>query len=125
MLVFPQPFTGWLHHRFFLKTFSRTAWSYFHIWLGRIIVTLGIINGGFGLQLAGNSNSGNIAYSVIGGVIWVVYVACAIWGEMKKAKQNKARGESNASSFGNTTIAAQRTHESISVDGSTEKVADV
>lgn len=70
----------------FKKTGGRTFWSYAHVWLGRILITLAIINGGLGLQLADNSKSGEIAYGVIAAVVWLVYVASIIIGERKRSK---------------------------------------
>jgi hypothetical protein len=52
ILIFFQPILGYMHHRLFKKYKRRTFWSHAHIWLGRIIITLGIINGGLGLDLA-------------------------------------------------------------------------
>ena len=46
-----------------------------------------MINGGLGLLLAGNASRGDIiAYSVIAGVIWIVYVAIAALYSVKKDK---------------------------------------
>ena len=51
-----------------------------HIWHGRILIILGIVNGGLGLQLADNTTSGEIAYGVVAGVIFVVYiVVLGLW----------------------------------------------
>lgn len=86
ILLFFQPILGILHHAMFKKYKRRTFWSYAHLWLGRIIITLGIINGGLGLLLANNSPSGAIAYGVIAAIVWLVYVAAAVYGEMKKAR---------------------------------------
>lgn len=44
------------------------------MWWGRILGTLGIINGGLGLQLADNTVKGEIAYGVIAAVMWLVWV---------------------------------------------------
>ncbi|KAL1797220.1 hypothetical protein ACET3X_003826 [Alternaria dauci] len=85
-LIFFQPILGWMHHVLFKKYNHRTLWSYAHIWIGRIAITLGIINGGLGLLLAGNSPDGEIAYGVVAGVMWVTWVAAAIWGEMRRKK---------------------------------------
>ena len=78
-----------MHHVLFKKYSHRTLWSYAHIWVGRIAITLGIINGGLGLLLAGNSPDGEIAYGVVAGVMWVTWVAAAIWGEMRRKKAAK------------------------------------
>ena len=32
--------------------------SHLHIWIGRIVITLGMINGGLGLLIAGNASRG-------------------------------------------------------------------
>ena len=45
-------------------------------------MTLGIINGGLGLQLSGNTTKGEIAYGVIAGVIWLVWVAIALMSNL-------------------------------------------
>ncbi|KAL0256926.1 hypothetical protein SLS55_007735 [Diplodia seriata] len=85
-LAFFMPVMGWLHHKLFKKYGHRTFWSYIHIWLGRILITLGIINGGLGLLLAGSPRDWQIAYGVVAGLIWVTYMACAILGENRRKK---------------------------------------
>jgi hypothetical protein len=45
-----QPVSGITHHLLYKKTGGANVATYPHIWWGRAIVTLGIINGGFGLQ---------------------------------------------------------------------------
>jgi len=73
----------------FKKHARRFVWSYFHIWLGRILITLGIINGGLGLRLANNTKKGEIAYGVIAGFMWLVWMAAAVYGEVKRARSPK------------------------------------
>ena len=85
-LMFFMPIFGWLHHKLFKKYGHRTAWSYIHIWLGRCLITLGIINGGLGLLLAGSPRDWQIAYGVVAGLVWVTYITCAIFGEVKRKK---------------------------------------
>lgn len=91
VLIFLQPFFGYLHHLLFKKYQSRTLWSYVHIWLGRIAVTLGIINGGLGLQWADSMNmsskGGIIAYAVIAVIIWLAWIAAIIIGERRRARK--------------------------------------
>jgi hypothetical protein len=86
--IFFQPILGFLHHLMFKKYQRRTVWSYGHIWLGRIAVTLGIINGGLGLNLADgmgmSSKSGIIAYGVIAGIMWLAWVVASVIGERRK-----------------------------------------
>ena len=87
-----QPVFGFLHHSLYKKYQSRTLWSYVHIWLGRTSITLGIINGGLGLQWADSMNmsskGGIIAYAVIAAVIWLVWVAASIIGERRRSRKS-------------------------------------
>lgn len=86
-LVFIQIVAGIIHHLFFRKYLRRTVISYVHIWLGRILVTAGIINGGLGLLMAHNASKGQIAaYGVVAGIIWVVFIAVGFWKSPTKKK---------------------------------------
>lgn len=73
-----QPFLGLIHHNFYKKYQKRTGISHTHIWFGRIIMVLAIINGGLGLQLAANSTGGEIAYGVIAGVVMLAYAIIVV-----------------------------------------------
>lgn len=90
VLVFFQPIFGFLHHSLFKKYSSRTLWSYAHIWVGRIAITLGIINGGLGLKLADSLNmssqGGIIAYGVIAGFMWLAWVGAIFVGERRRSR---------------------------------------
>lgn len=70
-----QPVFGYLHHLHYLKFHRRGLISYVHIWWGRILMVLGVINGGLGLQLANEEDGPIIAYSVISGVVFLGYLA--------------------------------------------------
>lgn len=91
-VLFIQPFLGAIHHAQFKKLGRRTIWSHAHLWLGRLAITLGMINGGLGLQLATKSPVGIpphrdiIAYSVVAAVVWVIYVASSVYGESRRGK---------------------------------------
>ncbi|KAF3040196.1 hypothetical protein E8E11_007935 [Didymella keratinophila] len=91
-LLFFQPILGYIHHLRYKKLQRRTFWSYGHLWLGRIAITLGMINGGLGLLLAYDAPLGFapskgqvIAYGVIAALIWLLYVTAAIIGERRRA----------------------------------------
>jgi len=74
-----QPFIGLYHHLQFRKTASRNPLSHLHIWLGRILILLGIINGGLGLKLAKNASKGQLgAYGAVSGVVGVAYIILVI-----------------------------------------------
>lgn len=90
-ILFFQPVMGYIHHLRFKKVQRRTLWSYGHLWLGRIAITLGMINGGLGLLLAYDaplgfapSQSQVIAYGVVAAIMWLLYVTAAVVGERRR-----------------------------------------
>jgi hypothetical protein len=85
-VVLVQAAGGIIHHILYRKHSRRTVVSHLHIWLGRTIITLGMINGGLGLQLSGEGSGKIAAYSVVAGLIWVVYVVYAVIDHRKMAK---------------------------------------
>ncbi|KAF2266425.1 hypothetical protein CC78DRAFT_531546 [Lojkania enalia] len=104
VLLFFQPILGLVHHFQFKKYNRRTIWSYGHLWLGRIVITLGIINGGLGLLFATElgffvpSQGQIIAYGVIAGVMWLLWVLAAIIGENRRARSRRASSRSRRTS---------------------------
>ncbi len=86
-MIVVQPFAGWLHHRQFVRSGQRSAVSHSHIWIGRIAIVLGMINGGLGLELGGVETRYVIAYSVVAGVIGVVYIAAIVYGEVARSRR--------------------------------------
>ncbi|KAI1408720.1 hypothetical protein F5Y13DRAFT_104456 [Hypoxylon sp. FL1857] len=91
-VLFFMPPLGFAHHAKFKQLKRRTIYSYAHLWLGRATLTLGIINGGLGLQLARASQSVIIAYSVIGGIMWLIWLLAAVIGEMRR-RPSKGRDQ--------------------------------
>ncbi|KAL2168287.1 hypothetical protein VTG60DRAFT_206 [Thermothelomyces hinnuleus] len=69
-----QPVFGILHHLHYLRVQRRGLISYVHTWWGRILMVLGVINGGLGLKLTGEEDGPVIAYSVISGVVFLGYL---------------------------------------------------
>ncbi|KAF1832869.1 CBD9-like protein [Decorospora gaudefroyi] len=87
VLLFFQPMLGWIHHVMFKKHGHRTLWSYVHVWLGRVAVTVGIVNGGLGLWFADEESTGKyIAYGVIAGLVWLAWVAAMVVGERRRKR---------------------------------------
>ncbi|KAH7081047.1 hypothetical protein FB567DRAFT_532356 [Paraphoma chrysanthemicola] len=95
VLLFFQPILGFVHHAKYKKHSRRTIWSYGHLWLGRVVITLGMINGGLGLLLASDaptftafrpSRGQIIAYGVVAGVMWLLWVAAAVIGERRRSR---------------------------------------
>ena len=99
VMLFFQPILGFIHHLQYKKYTRRTVWSHCHLWLGRILITLGMINGGLGLLLASGapaftgiaaSRGQMIAYGVAAGMMWVLWVVSAVYGERRSALSRKA-----------------------------------
>ncbi|KAL3425725.1 integral membrane protein [Phlyctema vagabunda] len=80
-----QPITGLMHHILFKRHGSGpNTFTFLHLFWGRAMITLGIINGGLGLRLSDNSKSGKIAYGIVAGVMWVAWMASIVVSMMKK-----------------------------------------
>ncbi|KAH4194013.1 hypothetical protein HBI56_049810 [Parastagonospora nodorum] len=95
VLLFFQPILGYVHHVQYKKYSRRTVWSYGHLWLGRIVITLGMINGGLGMLLASDAPAfvnfrptrGQIvAYGVVAGIMWLLWLAAVVVGERRRAR---------------------------------------
>lgn len=73
-----QALLGYAHHQMYLKLKRRTSLGTTHVWLGRLVLTFGIINGGIGLGDANNTVGGLVAYIVIAAVDFVVYIVLQV-----------------------------------------------
>ncbi|KAK0114846.1 hypothetical protein ONS96_013328 [Cadophora gregata f. sp. sojae] len=74
-----QPILGLVHHLQYKRNLSRAPVSHLHIWYGRILMLLAVINGGLGLKLADNTKGGKIAYAVVAAVVGVLYTGACVW----------------------------------------------
>jgi hypothetical protein len=101
-LLFFQPLGGILHHLGFARHGRRTLISHLHIWLGRALVTLGIVNGELGLLLASHArrraspdilSRHHIAYGISAGVMWLLWAVFAVAGEVRRARRPAAKPE--------------------------------
>ena len=91
-LLFVQPFFGLLHHSAYKKKQKRTLVSYVHIWGGRLMIILGMINGGLGIQLVGDITMGyKIAYGVVAGIMGLCYLITVVFGEVKRKEKTFPR----------------------------------
>lgn len=85
-----QPVTGLLHHSLYKRKGGPNAATYPHVWWGRAIVTLGMVNGGLGLKLSDNSPSGEVAYAIVAAIVWVAWIAVVALAFMKSKKAAKS-----------------------------------
>lgn len=94
-LLLLQPPLGIIHHYIFKRKQTRTIWSTVHVWWGRALVTVAIINGGLGLQLSGDIVKGEIAYGVIAGVIWLTWMVVSTSSYFGSGDIRAGQGEKN------------------------------
>ncbi|KAJ6446070.1 DOMON domain-containingprotein [Purpureocillium lavendulum] len=89
-----QPILGFLHHMYYMKHRSRGVISYLHIWYGRALIILGVINGGLGLQLAGNPQPFVNAYIAVAAIVAAAYLALSAFAfcRVKKRVRNGQSG---------------------------------
>jgi hypothetical protein len=86
-----QPITGWLHHRIFKKSGGPSKTTKVHVWWGRVVITLGIVCGGTGLQLAETPMNGKIVYGVVAGVMWITWIATSVLVARNKGRSAEDR----------------------------------
>ncbi|QSZ29022.1 hypothetical protein DSL72_003532 [Monilinia vaccinii-corymbosi] len=95
ILFFIQPILGLLHHLAYQRQHARGVVGYVHIWYGRVLLILGIINGGLGLQLAGNTKGGEIAYGLIAGLVALAYLTMVVSKSLGKCVGSQASSGRN------------------------------
>ncbi|KAK5172122.1 uncharacterized protein LTR77_003760 [Saxophila tyrrhenica] len=104
LLLIGQPVYGWIHHKKFKQIGQRTKWSYAHLTIGRVAVFGGMINGGLGIMLAGDTEqTKKIAYAVIASVLAVLYIAAIVWGERRRKRTKMTPTGFRTDSNGNST----------------------
>ena len=92
-----QPILGFLHHRHYAKHQGRGIISHAHIWYGRALMIIGIVNGGLGLELAGKtSGAWLIAYCVVASVVVAAYIASIVFGLTKKRRTDPVKEKSSS-----------------------------
>ncbi|KAL7798523.1 iron reductase domain protein [Trichoderma ceciliae] len=96
-LISLQPIFGLIHHINYLKTQSRGFFGHLHCWYGRAMMVIGIVNGGLGLQLGDVPNRYIIAYSVVAGVMALLYLASIAlgWTRSRRNQQQPKQVESS------------------------------
>ncbi|KAF8427895.1 hypothetical protein EV426DRAFT_529278, partial [Tirmania nivea] len=117
VLFFLQAPMGYIHHVNYVATGKRQLWSHAHIWNGRLVMLLGIVNGGLGLDLAGikrKSFGGKvdkkwvIAYSVVAGIVGSLYigglVGKALIGETRERRGNKEESHESRDGYQKETL---------------------
>jgi hypothetical protein len=117
MLVLFQPLMGLLQHMHFRRKGGKSVFAYIHRWLGRALIALGIINGGLGFLLTKNSGKGApkgaiIAYSVVAGVVGLVYIIFVIVLPFRSKKSAGLQKEVSSNGSGEGPGLQERSHVS-------------
>ncbi|AEO66557.1 uncharacterized protein THITE_31826, partial [Thermothielavioides terrestris NRRL 8126] len=86
-LLVIQPVVGFVHHRVYKRVQRRQLWSYLHLAIGRVGITLGIINGGLGLYLANASASAKRVYAIVPAIMWALWMLVALWSEIRRLRK--------------------------------------
>lgn len=90
IILSAQPILGLLQHLHFRNTGTRSGMGIGHKWLGRIVIIIGIVNGGLGMRQSGPvgddwvPNYAPVAYSVVAAVVFVIYVAVVVGTALRK-----------------------------------------
>ena len=88
--LFCQLLLGFVHHTRFKKLGRRTVWSHIHLWNGRISITVGIVKGGLGLELANASSTIKATYTIVAAIMWSLWLVVAAMNELRRVRQPKA-----------------------------------
>ncbi|RYP87395.1 hypothetical protein DL769_000491 [Monosporascus sp. CRB-8-3] len=100
-LMVLQPIGGYMHHRHYLRHKRRGAISHAHIWYGRALMVMGVVNGGLGIRWAsGGEARGSslmVAYTVVAAGMAVTYLGAKGFGV---ARRRRRRGAADASANG-------------------------
>ena len=89
LLIF-QPILGYIHHLQYKRYQRTTPYTHTHVWLGRLLVTAGLVDGLLGILLASRSTGIIVAYCVVAGAVWLLWVSVGIRA-MKQQKTTKAQ----------------------------------
>src|SRR5579859_7126526 len=95
-LIVMQALLGYYHHHRFIrdKPSHRRWFTHAHLWLGRLVIVLGLANGGFGLLRAYVATKYAIIWWGVCGALAVIYgVISLVVGLSARTKRTKRTGE--------------------------------
>ncbi|KAH7068898.1 integral membrane protein [Paraphoma chrysanthemicola] len=84
ILFLLMPIAGFLHHKHFAAKGARDYKRHIHVWGGRVLLILGLVNGFTGLKLAKAKGGLYAAYGVVAGVFVAAYIG--IWYFVRRRK---------------------------------------
>ncbi|KAI9763461.1 MAG: hypothetical protein M1840_000475 [Geoglossum simile] len=90
-----QPFFGFLHHAMYRQYERKTFMTLIHVWYGRLIFLLALVNGALGLKLGkslrGGMETATITYSVIAAVVGTLYIAVLLFSAWKGNRKGEEK----------------------------------
>ncbi|KAK3336547.1 putative carbohydrate binding protein [Cercophora scortea] len=87
-LLLIQPVLGYLHHRHYVAHQRRGVVSHVHIWYGRVLMVLGVVAGGLGLELSNAKTPVIVAYSVVSAIVFLVYFVGKLWKSLSRRNRH-------------------------------------
>jgi uncharacterized membrane protein len=110
-----QPFLGLIHHEIFKKHLlrwraglsmqrpGRTVLGRVHVWNGRMLITLGTINGACGIRLASTSpfqdaattRKAYIGFGVAAGTMWLLYAGVSGLFEFRRTVRERSERQAD------------------------------
>lgn len=91
-LILFQPALGIYQHLHYHRTGGRSTFASVHRWLGRSLIALGVINGGFGWMFAGEK-SAYVPYGIIVGIMFLVYVSVLFFAWRRSGQLRNVENE--------------------------------
>ncbi|KIW53563.1 hypothetical protein PV05_09123 [Exophiala xenobiotica] len=92
-----QPLSSLVNHFYRVRYPRIGILGQVHLWSGRLLITLGIINGGLGFQFASTlpvfqwPKGPKILYGAVATLIWIIYVGVVlVWAELKRTPNTSA-----------------------------------
>lgn len=92
LLVF-QPILGYVHHLQYKRYQTATPYMHVHVWFGRLIVTAGLIDGLLGCLLAGKGTGIIVAYCIIAGGVWILWIVVVVYAAKRQKRSKMQRND--------------------------------
>ncbi|KAI0873239.1 iron reductase domain protein [Hypoxylon argillaceum] len=99
IFVIAQLALGYFHHRIYKKTQQPTKFAPIHVWLGRVVIILGIANGFTGFPLALSPNYDFALLGVVSFVLPVFLLALLLSKVFRKLMQKVKEPEGEANGY--------------------------
>ncbi|KAK5070135.1 hypothetical protein LTR64_001972 [Lithohypha guttulata] len=107
-LILFQPAMGLYQHLYYHRTGGSSFFGVAHRWFGRTMILLGIVNGGLGWYIAGNT-SAYVPYAIVAAIVVLIYISVLLFAWYKSGKKQDPLNEKAGS---DRSYEMQRSRES-------------